>query len=573
MQPLNFTKTNVRKAAISKLVALLVLTSTTVIAAPDAARVAGGDLKVDGIHFSIDGSVQTKASPWGYGSINGADIGYLYGNVGIGTLTPATKLDVSGTVKATQFTGDGSGLTGLWNLTGNAGTTPGTHYIGTSDNQALEIKVNNYRAMRIEPTGTYGAPNIAAGHPSNVAGGVNVIGATVAGGGSLGSSCFDSPPANTTTRSCANHATNYFAFVGGGFSNQATGTYSTVGGGDGNTASGQESIVGGGVRNTASGAFSAIGGGANNIADGYFAVVAGGLSNHAAGELSFAAGRQAIASHQGSFVWADYQGTDFQSTASNQFLVRAAGGVGINTNAPHEALTIGGNGSTIELGSNVAGKDSSAGKIGYQKFTADALDIVGAGTNGSNRKIHFWTEGGATFTGPVYSTGQVQGNSSDGIAVYGVNNSTDAPSVEGWNQGNSGSIFRGWSGTPGSHTQKFNVANNGAVWALNGYSQGSDIRLKSDIQPLENTLGKIMLLRGVSYVMKADETKERKIGVIAQELEKEYPELVATDDKGMKSVAYANLTAVLIEAVKELKSENNAMKARLERLEHALISQ
>ena len=85
----------------------------------------------------------------------------------------------------------------------------------------------------------------------------------------------------------------------------------------------------------------------------------------------------------------------------------------------------------------------------------------------------------------------------------------------------------------------------GTVTAAN-ISSTSDIRLKTDIVPLENSLDKIMRLRGVSYVMKADETRARKIGVIAQELEQEYPELVATDDKGMKSVAYANLTAVLI---------------------------
>jgi hypothetical protein len=98
----------------------------------------------------------------------------------------------------------------------------------------------------------------------------------------------------------------------------------------------------------------------------------------------------------------------------------------------------------------------------------------------------------------------------------------------------------------------------------------SDLRLKTDIQPLENTLAKVLNLRGVRYVMKADEAKERKIGVIAQELEQEYPELVNTDEKGMKSVAYANLTAVLIEAVKGLKAENESLKTRLERLEKNL---
>jgi hypothetical protein len=112
--------------------------------------------------------------------------------------------------------------------------------------------------------------------------------------------------------------------------------------------------------------------------------------------------------------------------------------------------------------------------------------------------------------------------------------------------------------------------NDGNATLAGTLTQTSDLRLKTDIQPLDDTLAKVLRLRGVSYVMKADETKERKIGVIAQELEHEYPELVATDDKGMKSVAYANLAAVLIEAVKGLKAENTAQKSEIENLKTRL---
>lgn len=59
------------------------------------------------------------------------------------------------------------------------------------------------------------------------------------------------------------------------------------------------------------------------------------------------------------------------------------------------------NNNVIELGAGISGKQTDAGKIGYQKFTPDALDIVGAGTLGTNRKIKFWNEGGATFTGKI----------------------------------------------------------------------------------------------------------------------------------------------------------------------------
>ncbi len=52
-----------------------------------------------------------------------------------------------------------------WSLTGNAGTTPGTNYLGTSDNKALELKVNGARALRIEPNAT--SPNLVGGYSGN----------------------------------------------------------------------------------------------------------------------------------------------------------------------------------------------------------------------------------------------------------------------------------------------------------------------------------------------------------------------------------------------------------------------
>lgn len=100
----------------------------------------------------------------------------------------------------------------------------------------------------------------------------------------------------------------------------------------------------------------------------------------------------------------------------------------------------------------------------------------------------------------------------------------------------------------------------------------SDRRLKKNIMPLENSLSNTLKMRGVSYNLKNPERSERKhIGVIAQEVEEIYPEFVYTDNKGMKSVNYAQMTAVLIEAIKELnakverlESENSDLKASLE---------
>jgi hypothetical protein len=101
----------------------------------------------------------------------------------------------------------------------------------------------------------------------------------------------------------------------------------------------------------------------------------------------------------------------------------------------------------------------------------------------------------------------------------------------------------------------------GFEWLTN-----SDIRLKQNVSTLDKSLEKITHLRGVRFDIKNDEfsikSKGKHIGVIAQELEKEYPELVVGDEKtGFKAVAYDKLTAVLIEAVKELKLQNEQQEA------------
>jgi hypothetical protein len=61
--------------------------------------------------------------------------------------------------------------------------------------------------------------------------------------------------------------------------------------------------------------------------------------------------------------------------------------------------------------------------------------------------------------------------------------------------------------------------------------------------------------------------KDRQIGFIAQEVEAIYPELVITDEQGYKKVDYAKITPVLVEAIKELKAENEALKAKITKFE------
>jgi len=89
------------------------------------------------------------------------------------------------------------------------------------------------------------------------------------------------------------------------------------------------------------------------------------------------------------------------------------------------------------------------------------------------------------------------------------------------------------------------------------WNQCSDIKLKKNINKIQNPLEKVLRLNGVTYQWRKDDfpaykfDEGEKIGLIAQEVEKVFPELVRTENDGIKSVNYANMTAVLIEAMKE----------------------
>ena len=91
----------------------------------------------------------------------------------------------------------------------------------------------------------------------------------------------------------------------------------------------------------------------------------------------------------------------------------------------------------------------------------------------------------------------------------------------------------------------------GQVEAL-GFNATSDVAKKENIQTISGALESINELRGVSYNLKTDETKKTHHGVVAQEIEKIFPDMVAGEE-GSKSVAYMEIIGVLIEAVKDLK--------------------
>jgi hypothetical protein len=190
---------------------------------------------------------------------------------------------------------------GFWRLAGN-NVLPG-QFLGSTNNQAVEIWANGQRALRIDP-GPFGAggPNIIGGSFVNFSSAS--VGATIAGGGFY------------------NGTFNY--------TNSVTANYGTVSGGTRNTAS-FGAVVGGGDGNQSLANYAAVGGGQNNQAIAPDSTVPGGLNNVASGQYSLAAGQQAQAAHQGAFVWADSQPSFFSSTTNDEFSIRAQNGIHIQS--------------------------------------------------------------------------------------------------------------------------------------------------------------------------------------------------------------------------------------------------
>ncbi|MCI0533613.1 MAG: hypothetical protein L0Z50_00145 [Verrucomicrobiales bacterium] len=184
-------------------------------------------------------------------------------------------------------TADGSAR--FWKLDGNAGTTAGPNFVGTTGDQPLELKVKNRRAFRLEPTA--GSPNVVGGDDGNSVS-RGVFGAAIGGGGSPGLFGVAFP----------NRITDSYSVVAGGFDNRAGNDNgnaqdslgATVGGGFANHAAAEWAFTGGGNSNVVRAAAAAIAGGQQNVIEtnAPFAAIAGGLQARASlyGQAAHASG-------------------------------------------------------------------------------------------------------------------------------------------------------------------------------------------------------------------------------------------------------------------------------------------
>ncbi|MEK6913920.1 MAG: tail fiber domain-containing protein [Nanoarchaeota archaeon] len=109
-------------------------------------------------------------------------------------------------------------------------------------------------------------------------------------------------------------------------------------------------------------------------------------------------------------------------------------------------------------------------------------------------------------------------------------------------------------------TKGGDITATGSISAGSFLYSSSDERLKTNIQSLQNSLTKVQQLKGVSFNWKAN--GQESLGLIAQDVEKVFPQIVGTDKEGMKSVDYTKLVAVLIEAMKEQQKQIDELKSR-----------
>ena len=352
---------------------------------------------------------------------------------------------------------------------------------------------------------------------------------------------------NSITFSLSDHS-----FIGSGYNNNMgyACSDSFIGAGEFNSMpiDGGESFIGGGDYNT--------------NAYGFYCVIPGGFENYASGDYSFAAGQQARANYQGDFVWADSQNAPFNSTAGDQFLIRAQGGVGINKNNPAAALDVGGTvaaltfyGNSIGLGVSPSySVDVSAGQA-VGRFTT-----TGSG-NGSVIELKNTTASSAM------------------LGAINFNNAANAyPGQIAYTTANSMTFRAG-----GSQAMVLNTSG----LTVNGtFVSASDRNLKENFQSVsaKEVLAKVAALPVTRWNYKQDKQSEH-IGPMAQDFYAAFN--VGPDDRHITTIDEGGVALVAIQGlnqklqdeaqakdaeITELKKQNDALAGRLNVLE-ALANQ
>jgi hypothetical protein len=223
-------------------------------------------------------------------------------------------------------------------------------------------------------------------------------------------------------------------------------------------------------------------------------------------------------------------------------------------------------------GDGVAGESVSG--LGVSAFSSSNLAIYGQSTNNvairgdSNTNIGVYGNSGGASYG-------VYGKSDGGWGVYGtVNggfgatagvNTSDGPGIYAESDSGSGIYATSTSGSAGYFAGDLTYTGN--------LIHSSDARFKDNVAPIPHALESVLRLRGVTFDWRRDRFPKRRfsaakgLGFIAQEVETVFPSLVSTDGDGFKGVDYAELTPLLVEAIKAQQRRIDELTARVEWLE------
>lgn len=500
------------------------------------------------------------------------------GGVGIGIANPATALHVAGDVTAAQFRGSGAYLTGvnaaridgldslrLWKLDGNAGSSPRGDFLGTTDDQPLELRVNGSRVLRLEP-GSGIAPNVAAGSASNILG-ASLAGATIGGGGGRVNP-HRLEASHSTISGGQGHiirAGSTNATIGGGMWNTilTNSEHATIGGGYVNRIGNESTaaVVGGGWGNiieTNTG-FSVIGGGVYNTlaASADSATIAGGSRNL----ICASAGRSAIGGGYTNVIGTNSNagviaGGSMNAIGPNAFAGTIGGG-SQNSNGGSYATVPGGY-RNWAIGDNSFAAGSLAQAVHEGAFVwADATGLSCISDYANQFKVRaaagMRVMGQASGLNPAAC--RIESSTPSGVALFVTQTSTDANVVIA-NPG-SGDLLKAYSG-PGSANMVFKVDNDGDVTAKS-FNPTSDRNAKENFAAVDPqaVLARVAAMPVSRWNFKADATPH--IGPMAQDFHAAFG--VGPDDK---HIATVDADGVALAAIQGLHQKLQEQAARLQ---------
>jgi len=311
-----------------------------------------------------------------------------------------------------------------------------------------------------------------------------------------------------------------------GYASRAIGNVSTATGFR-NTASGGSSVALGNYNYATGDATIALG--KENWAQGA-STVAIGFKNHAAGAGSVALGQENIAWGTTNFT-AGYQNVAGDTSADV--------GVGGSATAMGKYNTASGD-ATMALNRGTTATNQASTSMGFRTIS-DNLGMLAIGVNNAAGI------GDTTADRYYYADGQYTGAPAGVAFVIGNGDINTTALQRGDNPSNA-----------------FVVNYDGSATLSGELTINSDARLKSNIISLGSTLAKLLMIDGKSYTMKTNESKS-KIGLLAQDVQKAFPELVKTtnnEDKTL-SVNYQGLIPVLINAIKEQQKQIDELKKLL----------